>query len=182
VELLVASTICAILLVTIYSAFRIGLRSHKNIEESINIHQAARVAFGQINLDIRNAFVYKKDDVGFLGEKNKFSFFTLVDNYRQGKIVRDYAFVTYTLEEDRLMRLYLYNQDYLENTSGMQGEEIISDIEKIVFSYGFLDTNDKTLKFKESWNDKTNLPQAIKVELSLNGKIKKDFSRTIYLP
>lgn len=182
IELLIASSIFTIVMVTIYSAFRTGFLSYGNVEESVNVHQAARVILEQINLDLRNSFAYRKADTGFFGEKNKLSFFTLVDNYRNNKFVWDYAFVSYSLQGNKLMRLCLINRDTLDNISGIQSEEVASNIEELVFSYGLLDADGKTLKFQDFYEDKKNLPVAVKVELRHKSRIKYDFARTIYLP
>lgn len=182
VELLIASAIFSVVIVTIYSAFRSGFVSYRNIEETTNIHQSARLIFAQINSDLRNSFDYKNNDTGFSGEKESLGFYTLVDSYYQDEIIQDYAFVSYTLETDKLMRISRRNWDSHDSSSLTVAEEMASGIEKIIFSYGFLDEDGKTLKFQEFWNDKTKFPQVVKVELSIGNKVKYDFSRTIYLP
>jgi len=182
VELLIASAIFSVVIVTIYSAFRSGFVSYRNIEEATNIHQSARLILKQINSDLRNSFSYKNNDTGFLGEKEKLNFYTLSDNYREDEIIEDYASVSYELETDKLMRISRRNWDSQDSASKTSAEEMAFGIEKINFSYGFLDEDGKTLKFQEFWNDKTKFPQVVKVELSIGNKVKYDFSRTIYLP
>ncbi|MCX5715091.1 MAG: prepilin-type N-terminal cleavage/methylation domain-containing protein, partial [Candidatus Omnitrophica bacterium] len=58
VELLIASAIFAVVMVSIYSAFRTGIFGYKNIRENIEIYQSARFILERINLDLRNAFAY----------------------------------------------------------------------------------------------------------------------------
>lgn len=183
IELLIASSIFVVVIVTIYSAFHSGIFGYRNIEETLDVYQAARSILERINLDLRNSFAYSEDETKFVGEKNKISFLTLVDTYRQDKIVQDFAFVFYKFEGDnKLLRLCRKNQEALKEDSEIQPEEMADNIEKLNFTYFYFDTADNKLKEKDSWDASKNLPVAVKVNLTIKAKIEQKFERTIYLP
>lgn len=183
VELLIASSIFVVVIVTIYSAFHSGIFGYRNIEETLDVYQTARSILGRINLDLRNSFAYSEDETKFVGEKNKISFLTLVDTYRQDKIVQDYAFVSCKLGDDnKLVRLCRKNQEALKEDSEIQPEEMADNVEKLNFTYFYFDTADSKLKERDSWDDPKNLPVAVKVSLTIKAKLEQKFERTIYLP
>ena len=187
VELLIASAIFLVVMLPIYSAFQSGIFGFRNIEETIDIYQTARQILERMNLDLRNSFAYSQDDAKFIGTKNEVSFLTLVDTFGEDTIVEDYAYVSYKLEENKLMRLCRKNKEALNDKSKIESDEMSSNIEKIDFSYGYIDLADQSLKFKDLWSgpdtpgEQGTLPVAIKVILTLKNKIKQDFQRTIFL-
>ncbi len=188
VELLIASAIFLVVILTVYSAFQGGVFGYRNIEENINMYQTARFILERMNLDLRNSFVYSKKDANFTGNKDEISFLALVDTFSQDKIEQAYAFVSYKIEEDRFMRLCRKDKESLKEESEIQPEEIVSNIEEVSFEYGYIDPIDNSLKFKGSWAGKDGpqdeqkiLPVAVKIKLSIKNKIKKEFERLVYL-
>jgi prepilin-type N-terminal cleavage/methylation domain-containing protein len=200
VELLVASSIFVVVMLTIYSAFHSGIFGYRNIEATIDTYQTARMVLERINLDLRNSFAYSQEESKFQGKNNELSFLTLVDSYQyqEDKIIQiqDYAFVSYQLETNKLMRLCRKNQEALkeEEKSEIQPEEMASGVD-IEFEYGDIytgPTGQQEIKFKKSWaveladeklaDEKRVLPQAVRVNLTIKGKAEQNFARTIYLP
>jgi len=181
VELLIASSIFAIIMLTIYSAFHTGIFSYRNIERAIDAHQAAGQILERINLDLRNSFVYSADETRFEGKNKQISFLALVDSYQEDKIAQDYTFISYGLEGDKLMRLCRKNQEALNDRAEIRPEEMADNVD-IVFSYFYIDPADNSLKEKDIWDDQKNLPAAVKINLTLNGKTESNFERIIYLP
>lgn len=187
VEVLIASAIFIVVMVAIYSAFHSGIFGYRNIEDTLDLYQASRLILERINLDLKNSFIYQQNkEAKFLGSKDAVSFLTLVDTFGENKILPAYAYVSYKLEENKLLRLCRKNQESLNEKSEVLPEEMSSSIQKLDFSYGYIDPQDKTLKFKDSWgtdseDEKKNLPEAVKVSLTLKGKRAESFERTIYL-
>jgi hypothetical protein len=52
----------------------------------------------------------------------------------------------------------------------------------MTFSYGYIATPGEPIEFKENWEDKTALPVAVRIKLTIKDKIKQEFERTVYLP
>ncbi len=174
---------------TIYSAFHTGLFGYRNIEETIDVYQSARIILGRISLDLRNFFAYSQDNTKFIGTENEISFFTLVDAFTNNVIGQDYASITYKLEGDRLMRLCRKDKEALNDKSKIEPEEMAANIETIKFSFGYIDSTDNSLKFKDTWagedapDEKKLSPIEVKVKLTLRNKtIKQDFERSVFLP
>jgi len=182
IELLIASSIFVIVMVTIYLTFNTGLFGYRDIEENIDIHQTARLLLERLNLDLRNSFAYSADETKFLGNNSEISFLTLTDNANQGKLMRNYSFVSYKLEGNNLLRLCRKDQDALNDKSETQARELASNIESLSFSFAFIESGSQELKWKDSWGDKTSSPVAVKAKIIISGKTKNEFERTIYFP
>jgi len=195
IELLIASAIFVIVLLTIYSAFQAGFLGQKNIEETINIYQGARQVLDRINLDLRNSFVYKDDSTEFSGSDNMLSFLSLVDSFREDKLTQEVAYVSYELEDEKLLRVSQRNLDVFDDEIEGSPEEMLSDVE-INFKYGYMPSSDSEIEFKDAWaypdepgiseeelaREEGMLPQAVKVSLVARATIEYEFERTIYLP
>jgi len=200
-EMLVASAVFAIVMVSIYSAFRTGLFSRQNIEMTIDTTQTARTILEQMNTDLRNAFDYEgmNNASKFTGSASEVIFLATVDTFRQDSMVREPAQVSYTLQqgasprENQLLRLCKRGLDALSNTTETQPEEMTQGV-NLQFKYGYLipGEEDNGIQFdKDSWGisdndiEKKSLPLAVKVALTLisaDGKTERPFERTIYLP
>jgi type II secretion system protein J len=179
IELLIASSIFAVVMVALYAAFSSGVFGYRNIDERVSAYQQARQAMGRINRDIRNSYVYSSGDVKFGGTADKVSFMTLVDDYSLLEIVRNMAFVSYYLEGNTLMRLCRRGQESLKDTSQAKADEMSFDIDKLTFTYIYEDNG--ALKEADAWDSSKKLPVAVMVKLSLKKKSTYDFERTIYL-
>lgn len=182
IELLIASSIFVIVMVTIYLTFNTGLFGYRDIEENIDIHQTARLLLERLNLDLRNSFGYSADETKFLGNNSEISFLTLTDNANQGKLMRNYSFVSYKLEGNNLLRLCRRDQEALNDKAETQARELASNIESLSFSFAFFDPGSQELKWKDSWDEKRSFPVAVKAKLIISGKTKNEFERTIYFP
>jgi len=183
-ELLIATAIFALVLLTVYVSFHAGILGFRNIEEEIVTSQSARQILERINLDLRNSFAYSLDDSKFTGNPNDISFLTLVDNYTGDKIRQEFAFVSYKLEGDRLMRLCRLNAEALKEESAILAEEMSAGIEELSFKYGYKPSSgSEPIVFdKDSWQGDAGLPLAVKIKLVFNNSVKDTFERTIFLP
>lgn len=181
IELIISSLILTIIMATIYSAFHKGIFGYRNIEEAIYNSQTASHVLGQLNLDLKNSFSYSKDRSMFTGEKNKISFLTLVDTFLDDSAIQNYAFVSYKLEGNKLMRLCRKAKESLNDNAEAEPEEMALEIKEIDFSYGFLGADNQTIEWKNLLDDDSLLPIAVKIKLTIKNKIKQNFERTIFL-
>lgn len=189
VELLIASAIFLVIMLTVYSSFHTGMLGYRNIEEAIDVSQSTRQILERINLDLRNAVIYSAREAKFAGNKGSIEFLTIADRFTQDEILKEYCLVSYSLEGARLMRLCRRNQESLNQESRVSPEEMAYNLEEIAFSYGYINVMDNSLAWKDSWavqdapeDEQKSLPVAVKVELRLKSRIKQDFQRTIFLP
>lgn len=189
VELLIASSIFVIVMVTVYSAFHTGMFGYKNIDVTLTAYQAARQTLERLNSDVRNTFGFSQTEAGFSGDKSRVSFFAITDTFDNGGIKQDYSLISYQREGDKLMRLCRREKESLNNKSEIKAEEISADVEDIIFNYGYVAAGEDTLSWKDSWGDesasleeKEKLPAALKVKLIIKNAKGFEFERTIFLP
>lgn len=202
IELLIASSILAIVMVTIFSAFHSGIFGFRNIDETIEAHQAARFILEQMSLDLKNSFNYKDSgkNAKFIGRGQEISFLALVDTFSHSSLVREFAFVSYKLENNKLFRLCRKAHESLNKNSQIQAEELIDNID-IAFQYsnGKISEENQKMEFKDTWagqdgpaDEQEFLPAVVKINLTVHpasgrktGEKEKrgqKFERTIYLP
>lgn len=188
-ELLIASAIFSIIMVTVYSAFHTGIFGYKDIEETVDVYQTARQVLGRINLDLRNSFIYSENEAKFLGNNSGVSFLTTVDTFYNEKAVPVYAFVAYQVEGDKIMRLCRTGQESLNENSQIEPEEMAKGVENIIFSYGYINGAEQDIKWKDTWGaagdsleEQKILPNAVKVKLTIKNNVKYNFERTIFIP
>ncbi len=172
VEILIASLIFAVVMVSVYSAFHSGVFGYYSIDENIDIYQAARVIFGRLNRDLHNSFAYSSENTKFTGTETEITFLTLTDSQA------DFTFVSYKLEGDKLMRLFRKNQEALKEDSEIK-PQLVADNLTIKFAYGYPGERPGEIQFNDSTNE--TLPLAVRVSLTVNKKITRSFERTIYL-
>ncbi len=189
VELLIASSIFLITMITIYSSFHAGIFGYKNIEKTVDIHQSARQILERINLDIRNSFAFSENQAKFSGNRQGVSFLTIVDAYDSDRIIGHYAFAAYQIEGDKLTRLCREGKESLNNNSQIQSEEMVLNASTIAFSYGYSVLGQEDIKWKDTWGvaddsseEQKILPIAVKVKLAVKNNVKYNFERTIFLP
>ncbi len=180
IELLIATAIFTVVIVSVYSAFTSGLFGYRNINNAINTYQSARLVLGRMNQDIRNSFAYWEDDTKFIGAPGNLSFLTLADTYKGDKLTMEYAFLRYSLSDNKLMRLCRKGADALKSDSDTVAQQMRADVTEL--SFGYIDYDDKTKSLKEpvgEWKDTKRLPAAVKINLAINGE---QFERTVFLP
>jgi prepilin-type N-terminal cleavage/methylation domain-containing protein len=179
IELLIASLIFTVVLTVVYSAFNTGMFGYKSIEKRLSVYQKARRVLDRASLDLRNAFGYSDTQIKFIGSGDRISFFSIVKGRESA---RNYARVSYFMQEDNLMRLCLLNQQSLKGDHGLNPQRLASGIEEFVFSFASISTLDASLAWKDSWDDPKKFPAAVKVKISFKENPHKSFSRIIYFP
>lgn len=182
VEVLVASSIFVIVIMTVYSAFHGGILGYRNIEKAIDIHQSAMHILERINTDLRNSFAYSQAETKFKGEGDIISFLALVDRFNGDNIIQDYAFISYDLQGGRIMRQCRRNQESLNVRSEIAPEELASNVQELSFSYASAGSKQGSMEWTDSWSDPRVLPPAVKIKLILKDKTSREFERTIFLP
>ncbi len=191
VEVLIASLIITVVMITVYTAFGSGIFGYRNIEDKITVYQTARSILEHLNQDVRNAIVFSSTQSMFEGSSDKVSFLSLVDSYKTDRLRGSYAAVSYYYEDNKLMRLCRKGSEALNIESDLtKPQEVGSELD-IRFEYGYLQINaasaQEIVAFKDSWGYETQeesqkLPVALKVRLTVKGNPDEVFERTIYLP
>ncbi|MBF0485093.1 MAG: prepilin-type N-terminal cleavage/methylation domain-containing protein, partial [Candidatus Omnitrophica bacterium] len=183
VELLVASLILVVVMVTVYSSFQAGIFGARSISYSLELHQSARQALGHINTDLRNSFVYSRENTKFEGDKEHISFLSLTDEADENGQWQGYSHVLYKLNNDKLMRIIRKDKDSLDDNAEAQEDELLEGVQGLTFSYGVASSGTNIIEWKDQWDDIKKLPLKIKVILTLkDGEAREVFARDIVHP
>lgn len=193
IELLIATAIFSIIILSIYSAFQIGILSYHKIDSAFEVYQMARLVLNRIALDLRNTFIYAQDNSRFEGDETNMVFFSGLDSFSEGKMFLDLCRIKYSLAEEKLKRSSYKGLNAL-NAKDPDGESFY-EVKNISFQYAYAtDKPDKPYDWQTAWpkdeSQKNALPQAVKIKLSLLEKDKRqeeqarviEFNKIIALP
>jgi len=194
VELLISISIFALIILSLYSAFQTGFLSYNRIDSAFNIYQTARLILNRIDLDLKNAFIYSRDDSRFRGNAGALEFFSIADSFQKGETFSYFCRIRYESNNQILNRVFYQNLEAVKEDSVLEGEELSPDVKEISFQYAYKSPDpSKPFDWQDSWpkegdtNQKKDLPLAVKIKLSLIEKNKQqehivEFSRTVALP
>lgn len=187
IELLLATSISSVIILSLYSAFNTGLLSYRQIDSSLTNFEALRLAFARAENDLRNSFPYSAADSMFKGNASGADFFSLSAGLLRAE---------YFLENETLVRVTSQNLETLEGQGQKQKQVLLNSVKEINFEYAFATQNpDKPYDWQAYWpkegdsaQQKT-LPLAAKIKISLNVKGGKkgelavvEFNKLIWLP
>lgn len=195
VELLIASSIFAIIMASIYSAFYGGFLGYRKMDASFEVYQSARTIFSRIESDLRNSFLYTQDDSKFHGSDANMDFFSIKDAFTKDDIFTDICKIKYEKSDNKIKRTYYRGLEALKDDAAVEPQILAPEIKEVSFEYAYFTGNpDKPYEWQASWpkckEQTAALPLAVKIKLSLNfpDKDKKsdakpvEFSRVVALP
>lgn len=196
VELLIASAISAIIILSIYSAFQTGILSYGRLDSATTLFQTARSIFNRMELDLVNAFAYKQEDAKFSGNAASLDFFSAVPSFVEGESTPGVSRIKYSLQQNSLQRNFFSGLDTLKEGLEPYAAEMSSEVKQIGFQYAFPSDNPETpLSWQDFWPkeedaaQKKSLPVAVKIKLSLIEKDRRqkeigsvEFNKVILLP
>ena len=185
IELLIATAIISVVLLSLYSAFQTGMRTYKMMDSSFNIYQTARVLFNRMEVDLKNSFAYRDDNSEFKGGAQSLEFFSDIERFKDGKSYPAICRIKYELDGKKLNRSLWEGLEAAKEVD-VKPEELSQEIEKISFQYAHATKDpDKPIEWLDSWPKGDDaeqvkvLPLAVKVDLSI-GTVQ--FTKLIALP
>jgi prepilin-type N-terminal cleavage/methylation domain-containing protein len=186
VELLIASSIFSVIILSLYSAFQTGVLTYNRMDSAFMVYQASRVTLNRLELDLKNSFIYSENDAKFRGSSQTLDFFSVIDAFEEGASYASVYRIQYELSGTALKRTCYQGVDALkENGAAFAGDELTSEAKEISFQYAFATGNpDKPYDWQDSWPQADNpeqqkaLPLAVKIKLSLieKGRQEKELS------
>lgn len=186
IELLIATLIFSIIILTIYSAFQTGILTYRKTDSAFETYQTARIALNRIELDLKNAFAYKADDPQFQGSAIAMEFFSIIDSYREDKLNTDTCRIKYEWNEnDKILKRACYTGlAALETQTGEESEDLAFNVGRFVFEYAWpTGEKENPYTWEQAWpkadNSAKTLPLAVKIKLSLNAI---EFTKIVSLP
>jgi len=178
VELLIASAISAVIIISIYSAFQSGILSYGRLDSATTLFQTARSILNRAELDLVNAFAYKQEDAGFSGTSASLEFFSAVPAFIEGSSAPGVWRIKYALSRNTLQRIFCRGIDSLIADAEPSETEMSQEVKQISLRYAFPSGNpQEPLEWQDSWPNqddaaqKKSLPAAVEISLSL---IEKD--------
>ena len=183
VEILLSITIFVVIAVSLYSVFNTGMFSYRRIKGGVSVYQTARGVFNRIGLDLRNSFAFSEEETKFEGNNKEITFFTLVSG--------PYSNVSYSLQEDRLMRLCKKGPESIKEDYLLEPSIIAKKIKDLQFSYAFLTGDENIYDWQNVWaeeeTEKDQMPLAVKIRLVLEEESSKqknevELERIVFLP
>ena len=196
-ELLISTGIFTVIAVSLYSAFRTGLFSYNTVGASFVTEQNARILLDRMGADLKNSFLYSKNNSQFKGDKNLLSFFSVVDEYdKTGTVFPRVYRIEYELTGNKLQRFCYKGLDAVTAQGTAEPRALSLSVKAISFEYANpAATRDapyswQTLWPKEDTQQRGSLPLAMKIKLALIQKDKNsknsdriiEFDKTVFLP
>jgi prepilin-type N-terminal cleavage/methylation domain-containing protein len=181
VEVLITTLIFSIVMLSMYSVFHTGRITYKKMDSAFDLYQKARIIFNRLDQDLRNSFVYKKNNAGFSGTREGIDFFTLLNSFdNAGGVFEQVSQIKYEFQDPALRRTQLKGLDILKEGSGEITFNLINDASDLSFQFAAPNAGDaqSAYTWQDIWPRKTGaqgnlqektLPLAVKVEMILEG-------------
>jgi len=190
-EVLLAIGISAVVLTSVYSAFRVGWFSYKRLDSQSQILDSLRSSLNKLEKDLRNTFLF--NGAAFKGAENEVSFITLIRvKDKEGFSYVEAARAIYKLEGANLMRAYLKNAEVLKQGAEPKFEPFLSDVSIFKFSYAKIDdsSGEPKLEWSGSFDAESEpegsagIPNAVRIELLLKpqGLPALSLKKSVFLP
>ncbi|GEM_PF-2091046 len=205
IELLIAISLFASIMVALYSALSVGIYSWKRGDQGSNLHQKARIILDNMTTDIRNCSYFSY--IQLVGEANQLYFPIVLPVTKENKEIKggfdDNVFkVTYMLDRisyrDRNSSLMRKQETFLQSLDPgrVKPREMASDIVELSFQYPYKSEEEEddpdaeyTIYWKDEWKMKNKIPMAVKIKIVIaddkNPESKDDyltFERTVFIP
>lgn len=194
VELLIASAIFVVVMLSLYSAFQTGIISYRRLDTSFAVYQTARAALNRLEADLKNSFAYS-DSGGksrFSGTSDSLDFFTVIDSFRQGQLQTEVCRAVYSYRDNSLIRRSFQGLDSLKDDSQSAEAVLALNIENLNFRYlNFTAGEGAAYQWQDAWpgggqeeQQEQALPAAVMITFAVSpgSGEKPQFSKIIPLP
>ena len=196
IELLIASSIFAVVMLSVYAAFRSGMLVYRKIDTDSETYRSARVFFSKIESDLKNSFIYgDANGSRFKGEATELEFFNVIDFWREDELSTNIYRVKYVWDKGSgvIKRTTFLGLDALKPETDVEAEsqDLAQGAEKLTFEYAYLtvDTDNKTyVAWQDIWpiddaakkpTQEKSLPSAVRIKLTISGI---EFIKLVPLP
>jgi len=181
IELIIATVILAVIVVSISSIFSIGIKAWRRGNEGHEL-QKVRIALLKIQKELRNSFFFSK--IAFKGASSEITFSLSIPEDNTEKIY----IITYRMDENkdtgaknlvREKRLFTENpQDEKETI-----KEPVFSVRSIAFKYAYkLKDGSNGFEWQDSWPEsQQGIPRAVKISFQLDSG-DEIYNKTIFIP
>lgn len=181
VEVLITTLIFTIVILSIYSVFQTGRLTYEKMDFAFELYQKARIIFNRMDADLKNSFVYGRNNAKFWGTSEEIDFCTVLDSFdAAGGTFKKVSGIKYEFRDLTLWRTQLDGLDILREAPQGIAEDLASDLGDLSFQFAAPDASDteNNYAWQDIWPKKisdqdtkqeNSLPLAVKVEMILGG-------------
>lgn len=168
IELLIAVLIFSIIVVSLYSAFRVGLLAYKKGERVASLYQRIRLSLDSIALDLRNSYKFSDKDVRFIAEEGKISFYTLKKfSLSSHKGIFEICRIEYWQEEEKIFRKVFAGKLAFSDEEDVNSDIILENLDQIRIEFPYRGEEDQLIVWHDYWLETDKLPLAAKIYLEI---------------
>ena len=201
IETLIAVVLFAIISASSYSVFSMGIQIWKRSQGRLEVERNVALAFERMGKDVRSAllmdmtkadqFSISKSKIEYKGNERKFQIPAMVQiSGKRGELLTQVGRITYKFDpgEKAICKTIEGATDFM-NRKTKPCLTLASEIRSAKFDYWIYDGIGQDYRWYHSWDAKDGLPQAVRIRLELNTKLKgertgvrKKFERTFLIP
>lgn len=189
VELLMAMTVFATLLVGLSSHVRGSVVAWRRVTSTTERLQRVRVALDWLTADVTNAFVFDPSQTWQPGHQfasDRFSCYTIQpSSAAQGADGNQVLVVSYTVEPSASPTVLTRTvRSVREAADGLPGQShpLLDQVEAFALRYGVWDQTTNRLVWIDRWDDQGQVPGFVRVALTMKGSAGAAAVRTILIP
>ena len=173
-ELLITSSIIAMIALAIFSTFSMGIRAYKRMHYSGLAQADCLLSLEKMEKDLHNALNFS--GIGFIGENKKVSFAGLVGPQPNSALGR----ITYYL--DTKNNSLIKEEGFYPHSS--LNSKALASIKDIAFRYYYFDPQAQQYVWQDSWQSVNGIPKAVRAKLTFKSENDKDveITRTVFIP
>ncbi|GEM_PF-2360625 len=187
VELLVSILIFSVIVVSLYSTFRVGLAAYRKGEREVSLNQNLRLCLDQMALDFRNGYKFSDTQSAFIAEDGKLSFYCLKKINSSGNKSRlEICRIEYFRDQDKLLRAIFAGKLAFSDRREAKTEVILNNIAKLAIEFPYQQEGAEEIVWKDYWLEPDALPLGIRISLEIknpgNPGPALKMTKFIYLP
>jgi len=187
VELLVAILIFSIIVASIYSAFHVGLATYRKGEGAALFYQKLRLSLDALSLDLRNAYGFSQTQGRFSLDEGKLSFYSRKRLF-SGRLSADFQLcrLIYWQQGSKLLRQVDAGKLAFSDEAQENPEILLDNLSTLKFEFPYQSGADKSIVWKDYWQQEDKLPLAVKISLEIADLQQKDVNislvKMVYIP
>lgn len=164
VEMLVVTSILAIILGGLYTSFQTGLRAYSRAEENLLQKDEGDIFLDQLAWELRHAVPYRAQP--FVGEKDSIAFPAYLRRYTAKGFEENLFFVEYKFKGGSFIRQEKRLEERFRKGKDAK-ETLFEKLEAAEFDYLYMNPNDE-LEWNKKWTNEpyVGLPRGVRIKLS----------------
>ena len=166
-ELVIAITLLATIILIITGAVRLGYRSVNSGEKKMENLERFRASLMIVNAQIQSGVPLSYDDNGskrlyFEGSRD---YMRVATNYSIWGGRRGFVVVSYKIQLEENGTVTMYASESTVGTTGKRETRLFRDLDQIYFEYFYRDSIEDVGEWVDQWTDDTKTPERVRVWL-----------------